>query len=337
MACSKYTLTNTGSSIVNFSYQRCDDAMWEYQVELNPGQTKTIWLLNSTYSTAFSTSIVEVDLGVFPPIALTPTPTRTSTPTPSVTVGLTPTATHTQTSTPTPTQTPTTTSTQTPTQTPTNTITKTPTNTPTNTQTPTNTPSETATNTPTPTPTATVGATPTSTETQTPTPTETPTNTPTNTETPTNTPTNTETPTTTPSETPTNTPTETPTLTPTSSLTPTPSATPYRNLQFVNNSTTDLSFTGFSGTLPTIIPFSFPITTGQTQNGVHNSNITVGMIASVGLSGSGGSTLRININGSQIYITNSDPGFLPTISDYTFTSAYSENDVLQFVLTDYTP
>ena len=67
MSCSKYTLTNTGSSIVNFSYQRCDDAMWEYQVELNQGQTKTIWLLDSTYSTAFTTSIVEVDLGVFPP------------------------------------------------------------------------------------------------------------------------------------------------------------------------------------------------------------------------------------------------------------------------------
>ena len=42
MACSKYTLTNTGSSIVNFSYQRCDDAMWEYQVELNPNQNKNI-------------------------------------------------------------------------------------------------------------------------------------------------------------------------------------------------------------------------------------------------------------------------------------------------------
>jgi hypothetical protein len=60
--------------------------MWEYQVELNQGQTKTIWLLNSTYSTAFSTNIVEVDLGVFPPVALTPTPTRTSTPTPSSSV-----------------------------------------------------------------------------------------------------------------------------------------------------------------------------------------------------------------------------------------------------------
>jgi hypothetical protein len=402
--------------------------MWEYQVELNQGQTKTIWLLDSTYSTAFPTSIVEVDLGVFPPVALTPTPTRTSTPTPSVTVGLTPTATQTSTSTPTPTQTPTTTRTSTPTQTPTNTntptdnVTETPTPTPTSTptpsvtttQTPTNTQTQTPTNTPTPTNVArteldsichsesngttvcdcpgtatiwvngtslanstlvwsdptgvntgnpegwyvedgiiyevstgcgpgcitgatitvdgTCGATPTPTNTQTPT--ETPTNTPTVT----TTPTNTETPTTTPSETPTNTPTTTVTLSPTSSLTPTPTATEYRNLQFVNNSTTDLTFTAFTGTVPVIIPApGFPITSGQTQNALHNSSITIGMIASVGLSGSGGYTLQININGLQIFITNADPGNLPTIFSYTFTSAYSENDVLQFVLTDYTP
>ena len=90
MACSKYTLTNTGSSIVNFSYQRCDDAMWEYQVELNPSQVKTIWLLNTTYSTAFPNSIVLVNLGAFPPVALTPTPTNT----PSQTPTPTPTPTH---------------------------------------------------------------------------------------------------------------------------------------------------------------------------------------------------------------------------------------------------
>ena len=155
MACSKYTLTNTGSSIVNFSYQRCDDAMWEYQVELNPNQTKNIWLLNTTYSSAFPNSIVLVNLGVFPPVALTPTPTSTPT------------------NTPTNTQTPTNTASQTPTNTPT------PTNTSTPTQTPTNTPTNTQTGTPTETPT----------NTTTPTPSETPTNTPTNTSTPTPTPT----------------------------------------------------------------------------------------------------------------------------------------------------
>jgi hypothetical protein len=119
MACSKYTLTNTGSTIVNFNYQRCDDAKWEYQVELLPNQTKNIWLLNRTYSTAFPTSIVEVDLGVFPPSAVTPTPTGTAavTPTPTGTPAVTPTNTSTPTQTPTQTQTSTPTQTQSPTPT----------------------------------------------------------------------------------------------------------------------------------------------------------------------------------------------------------------------------
>jgi hypothetical protein len=575
MACSKYTLTNTGSTTVNFSYQRCDDALWDYQVELLPNQTKNIWVINGTYTVAaaFKNVISLVNQGVFPPIFATPTPTQTpsstptNTPTPSVT------ATNTSTPTQTPTVTPTsllqsfsvfsgTTSNEscengtsvtiyasdplfdqntqfyttsigdvtydmtgfysdgssitelnsgglqvggftlcsalvTPTPTPTETSTPTPT--PTVTQTPTQTfawytyslGSGTTENdacaafvsspqtiygtvaggvgpnvgeflyqtegrpltdvvpdgfysngtawyqvtgglgqitssdpngcdnllTPTPTPSVTT------TQTQTPTPSVTATITPSPTEpvrynqpdlcrdqtdeqtacdclntsnlytdgvdmasssfafsnatgpntgnpegyyaqdgilylvasgcgpgcgagsaitlvgpcatsTPTPTPTNTETPT----ETPTQTPTETPTATPTETPTATPTATPYRNLQFVNNSTTDLSFTAFTGTVPVIIPApGFPITSGQTQNAVHNSSITVGMIASVGLSGSGGYTLRININGLQIFITNADPGNLPTIFDYTFTSEYSENDVLQFVLTDYTP
>ena len=68
MACSKYILTNTGSTIANFSYQRCDDNMWQYQVELDQGQTKTIWLLNTTYLTAFSNSIFLSNLGAFPPL-----------------------------------------------------------------------------------------------------------------------------------------------------------------------------------------------------------------------------------------------------------------------------
>ena len=167
MACSKYTLTNTGSTIVNFNYQRCDDAMWEYQVELTPNQTKNIWLLKDTYSTAFPTSIVEVDLGVFPPLKATPTPT----PTPSVTASITPTPSVTPSNTPTGTAAVTPTPTQT--QTPTNTGTAAVTPTPTNTETPTNTPTGTAAVTPTPTNTNTPSQTPTDTPsvTQTPTPT----------------------------------------------------------------------------------------------------------------------------------------------------------------------
>jgi hypothetical protein len=105
MACSKYTLTNTGSTTVNFNYQRCDDTLWQYQIELLPGQTKNIWLVNGTYSSAqlFQQSIVLIDNGVFPPLQITPTPsvTPTSTPTPTVTSTVTPTPSVTATVTPT--------------------------------------------------------------------------------------------------------------------------------------------------------------------------------------------------------------------------------------------
>jgi len=167
MACSKYTLTNTGSTTVNFSYQRCDDALWDYQVELTPNQRKNIWVINGTYTVApsFKNVISLVNQGVFPPVAITPTPTQTpsatptNTPTPSVTATNTPTQTNTATNTPTPTNT----ETGTPTPTPTNTQTETPTNTPT--------PSSTTTLTPTPSSTTTLTPTPSVTATNTPTPT----------------------------------------------------------------------------------------------------------------------------------------------------------------------
>jgi len=71
MACSKYTLTNTGDTITTFNYRRCDDSMWEYQVELSPNQTKNIWLIDNTYSISpfYVHSIVFVDDGVFPPVS----------------------------------------------------------------------------------------------------------------------------------------------------------------------------------------------------------------------------------------------------------------------------
>ena len=295
MACSKYTLTNTGSSIVNFSYQRCDDAMWEYQVELNPGQTKTIWLLNSTYSTAFSTNIVEVDLGAFPPIPLTPTPTRTSTPTPSVTVGLTPTATHTQTATPTPTQTPTTTNTSTPTQTPTNT----------------NTPTDNVTDTPTPTPTSTPTPSITASQTQTPTPTTTTTltATPANTETPTNTPTNTETPTNTPTltQTPTNTASGTPSVTPT----PTPSSfgsnkfkvTMLASARAITNSftLTESPYIGSSGLGFSATTGTYPLVAGPaTVYGTHDALSTSTVTFEINSNGNSSVSIFYFVNGSVV-------------------------------------
>jgi hypothetical protein len=171
MACSKYTLTNTGSTSINFNYQRCDDFLWQYQINLDRNETKNIWLVDGTYSIAqlFQPSMVLVNNGIFP---LTPTNTPSNTPTPTVTPTTSVTPTQTPTNTETPTNTPTPTNTETPTPTPTNTETPTNTPTPTNTETPTNTPTPTNTETPTNTPT--------------PTNTETPTNTPTQTITPTN-------------------------------------------------------------------------------------------------------------------------------------------------------
>jgi hypothetical protein len=159
MACSKYTLTNTGSTIVNFNYRRCDDSLWEYQVELNPNQTKNIWVINGTYtiSPVYTSSVYLINQGAFPPISETATPT----PTPSITPSNTPTGTAAVTPTPTNTQTPT------------NTGTAAVTPTPTNTETPTNTPTGTAAVTPTPTPSITPSQTPTDTPSSTSTPTPT--------------------------------------------------------------------------------------------------------------------------------------------------------------------
>jgi len=158
MACSKYILTNTGSTLVNFSYRRCDDSLWDYQVELLPNQTKNIWVIDGTYTVApsFKGGILLINEGAFPPISATSTPTPSPTNTPSQTA----TPTNTATNTPTPSVTPTNTETPTATVTPTNTETPTATVTPTTTETPTLTPTPTTTETPTLTPTPTTTVTP---------------------------------------------------------------------------------------------------------------------------------------------------------------------------------
>ena len=51
MACSKYTVKNVGKTPTLFNYRRCQDAIWQYEVPLNPGQSKNIWLIDGTYST----------------------------------------------------------------------------------------------------------------------------------------------------------------------------------------------------------------------------------------------------------------------------------------------
>jgi hypothetical protein len=138
MACKKYTLTNETASTQTFSYQECSNNMWLYDVLLEPGQTKTIWFVNTTFQSYYTNSMTIVDNGTFPPTGPpSPTPSSTVTPTPTATV--TPTKTTTPTVTPsvttTPTVTPSVTITQTPSVTPT--ITPTPSSTVTPTQTPT--------------------------------------------------------------------------------------------------------------------------------------------------------------------------------------------------------
>jgi hypothetical protein len=80
MACKKYQLTNTGTTDFFFSYKRCSDSMWQYNVQLNPGQTKTIVFEDGTYSSPFKNNMGAsvVDLGAFPPTTGVPTPNLNS-------------------------------------------------------------------------------------------------------------------------------------------------------------------------------------------------------------------------------------------------------------------
>lgn len=101
MSCIKYTLTNTGTTIINFNYQKCADNLWIYQVELEPNQTKNIWVQNQTLQIPqyFLQTLEIVNDGEFPEPPITPTPTPTHSQTPTIT--------PTETTTPTPTPTPT--------------------------------------------------------------------------------------------------------------------------------------------------------------------------------------------------------------------------------------
>ena len=148
MACRKYTLTNNSPFTQTYTYQECNNLMWNYDFTIEAGQTRTIWLINGTYAAPLTSVLSVSDDGVFPPansptpsvtssITPTPTPTSSITPTPSVTPSVTPTNSVT------PTQTPTITSsvTLTPSVTPTITPTQTSSNTPTPTITPSSTPS----------------------------------------------------------------------------------------------------------------------------------------------------------------------------------------------------
>lgn len=98
MSCKVYSLFNSGTTEIYFNYQRCDDNMLEYQIPLQPNETKKIWLLDGTFGIDpfFSNDLIILVAEDFPPIRPTPTPT----PTPSNTPGLSPTPTPTPSITP---------------------------------------------------------------------------------------------------------------------------------------------------------------------------------------------------------------------------------------------
>lgn len=122
MACRKYTLTNNSSFTQTYTYQECNNLMWNYDFIIEPGQIRTIWLINGTYTAPATSSLSVVDDGAFPPaISATPSPTPTSsvTPTPSITPTITTSTTPSQTPSVTPSITTSVTPTETPTPTPT--------------------------------------------------------------------------------------------------------------------------------------------------------------------------------------------------------------------------
>jgi len=96
MSCTKYTISNTGSTTISINYMRCEDNMWQYNVEVYPGESRNIWFQGNTFSqVGQNNQLIVEDFGSFPPV--TPTPSSTSipvsatpTPTPSITPSSTP-------------------------------------------------------------------------------------------------------------------------------------------------------------------------------------------------------------------------------------------------------
>jgi Leucine-rich repeat (LRR) protein len=50
MSCSKYTLTNNGSSLAKFSFRRCSDNMDFFNIGIDQGSFKNIWFVDGTFS-----------------------------------------------------------------------------------------------------------------------------------------------------------------------------------------------------------------------------------------------------------------------------------------------
>jgi hypothetical protein len=61
MNCKKYKLTNNENTLQYFSYQKCNDTIWNNQIKLLPGQTKTVKIIEGTFSSTGKISIEKED------------------------------------------------------------------------------------------------------------------------------------------------------------------------------------------------------------------------------------------------------------------------------------
>lgn len=67
MACKKFTVTNNNTETVTFAYQKCSNTVWVYDATVAPGQTKSVWLIDNTFSSPSSQPLDIIDDGSFPP------------------------------------------------------------------------------------------------------------------------------------------------------------------------------------------------------------------------------------------------------------------------------
>jgi len=75
MSGEKYIIRNDNTTNAFFNYQRYDNQLWQYQIQLSPGQTRTIWAVKDTFIPTFGNlKITILDSYPFP----TSTPTSTN-------------------------------------------------------------------------------------------------------------------------------------------------------------------------------------------------------------------------------------------------------------------
>ena len=77
MACSKITLTNTGTTSFFFNFRKCSNTQFINADRLRPNQTRNIWIINDTFTSGPKINIKIEEQPFFPNQPKTPTPTPT--------------------------------------------------------------------------------------------------------------------------------------------------------------------------------------------------------------------------------------------------------------------